>query len=314
MFDAAKYPELFHYTNLHGLNGILKSACLRATHFTYLNDTTELQQLRKPFSERLAQRIPSFLKEKKLLIKAESEQGVQNLFKAEAERWERIIHGAFFMNLEPFIASFCFVGEKVRNKNFITQNGLLSQWKSYGMNGVAIVFDSAKISELIEVDRQNFVHAGYDFLPVLYNGQTDSDFESELKKLFDVILENIEHEISDKKLPDDQTKSYLPFVHCLSRLKHEAFEEENEARVVFIRPKDKDVPKNKRQKNVTDGTFFKKKRHIELFSRSPALFRSSINRIIIGPGKHADSLCSKLQRKYKNYRFVKADIPYIPQG
>ena len=44
-----EHPELYHYTSISGLEGILKSQMLRATHAAYLNDTTELSA----FKERL---------------------------------------------------------------------------------------------------------------------------------------------------------------------------------------------------------------------------------------------------------------------
>jgi hypothetical protein len=38
---AESHPELFHYTGLQGLTGILTSQTLRATHALNLNDKTE---------------------------------------------------------------------------------------------------------------------------------------------------------------------------------------------------------------------------------------------------------------------------------
>ena len=38
----AVHPELYHYTNLDGLKGILSTKSLWATHFANLNDSTEV--------------------------------------------------------------------------------------------------------------------------------------------------------------------------------------------------------------------------------------------------------------------------------
>ena len=40
--DATLPPELFHYTTIEGLKGILENRCVWSTHFEYLNDSTEV--------------------------------------------------------------------------------------------------------------------------------------------------------------------------------------------------------------------------------------------------------------------------------
>jgi hypothetical protein len=47
-FQAA-HPELHHYTNAGGLEGIIKSNTIRATHFCDLNDSSEVTHLRASF-------------------------------------------------------------------------------------------------------------------------------------------------------------------------------------------------------------------------------------------------------------------------
>jgi hypothetical protein len=56
-FNAAERPELFHYTNLNGLNGILESNSLWATHFSQLNDQTEVMLLQRSVTKKLASRL-----------------------------------------------------------------------------------------------------------------------------------------------------------------------------------------------------------------------------------------------------------------
>ena len=38
--------ELYHYTGIHGLKGIVESQTLWATHYKYLNDAEEIRQFR----------------------------------------------------------------------------------------------------------------------------------------------------------------------------------------------------------------------------------------------------------------------------
>jgi hypothetical protein len=54
---AAERPELFHYTDMNGLGGILESNSLWGTHFSQLNDSTEVMLLRLSMTERLASRL-----------------------------------------------------------------------------------------------------------------------------------------------------------------------------------------------------------------------------------------------------------------
>lgn len=37
------HPELFHYTGISGLEGIVKSQTLHATHAAFLNDAAEIR-------------------------------------------------------------------------------------------------------------------------------------------------------------------------------------------------------------------------------------------------------------------------------
>ena len=56
-----QHPELFHYTNDHGLKGILESRCLWATHYTGLNDSTEVTLLREQVVSAITDRQQEFL-------------------------------------------------------------------------------------------------------------------------------------------------------------------------------------------------------------------------------------------------------------
>ena len=50
----AVHPELYHYTNLDGLKGILSTKSLWATHFANLNDSTEVTLLEAQLSAAVA--------------------------------------------------------------------------------------------------------------------------------------------------------------------------------------------------------------------------------------------------------------------
>ena len=52
-----KHPEVYHYTSAQGLQGILSSQTLFATHYDYLNDGSELRLLREALPGGLEQTV-----------------------------------------------------------------------------------------------------------------------------------------------------------------------------------------------------------------------------------------------------------------
>ena len=50
-------PDIWHYTDWAGLNGILKSKQLWASHILYLNDSNEMSHAIKRFKEIITSRI-----------------------------------------------------------------------------------------------------------------------------------------------------------------------------------------------------------------------------------------------------------------
>ena len=57
-----EHPELFHYTNWDGLYGIIRSQELWATHYTGLNDLTEVEHLRQYLTDEVAVHLAPKLK------------------------------------------------------------------------------------------------------------------------------------------------------------------------------------------------------------------------------------------------------------
>ena len=53
----SSHPELHHYTTFGGLSGIVQSNSIWASHFSELNDATEVTHLREPFMRALSERF-----------------------------------------------------------------------------------------------------------------------------------------------------------------------------------------------------------------------------------------------------------------
>src|ERR1019366_1214310 len=58
---AAEHPELHHYTTENGLRGIVDARTIWATHFSDLNDASEVRFLEKPLAKTLSNRFASLL-------------------------------------------------------------------------------------------------------------------------------------------------------------------------------------------------------------------------------------------------------------
>jgi hypothetical protein len=54
---ASSHPELHHYTNFPGMEGIHKSQTLWAINYRHLNDTKEVKVLEEPLIEALTKRF-----------------------------------------------------------------------------------------------------------------------------------------------------------------------------------------------------------------------------------------------------------------
>ncbi|WP_439544287.1 hypothetical protein [Hyphomicrobium sp.] len=70
IWDA--YSLLHHYTSQDGLEGILQSQTLHATHFKYLNDFTEMQQMEPKLVAEILPEVNDIL-----AAKARSDQAFQ---------------------------------------------------------------------------------------------------------------------------------------------------------------------------------------------------------------------------------------------
>jgi hypothetical protein len=102
-------PELFHYTNLNGMKGIIENQCIWATHFEYLNDFTEIVH-----GETLAKDL---ILERLALCSTLTKDILTHVLSD---------FDYFTPGSDIYIACFC------------EKKDLLSQWRSYGAGGCAI--------------------------------------------------------------------------------------------------------------------------------------------------------------------------------
>jgi hypothetical protein len=111
------YPYIYHYTSRDGLKGILNTQTLFATHYRFLNDTSEIEHMRTALTGNLQHFVKSWIGERYTgdqERKFVAEQGGENVlaFK-QAEGIVDALYKTTFRGgalevpyAEPFITSF----------------------------------------------------------------------------------------------------------------------------------------------------------------------------------------------------------------
>ncbi len=160
--------ELFHYTSFEAFESIIRSQVLRATHFWHTNDETEFAEVSKPMRaalapiiERIANDRPS---DEKLREAIRLHGGVDAFVQSEVGHIFRVAFnymrecGPQFGMMPAFICCFC---DHSDDDAYTQENGLLSMWRGYGSDGVALVFDRKELKACLDQEREEFKYFGY---------------------------------------------------------------------------------------------------------------------------------------------------------
>jgi hypothetical protein len=284
-------PSIFHYTDARGLIGIIKSGALHATHYRYLNDSTEGGEIRSlllPILEAETAKITVRLVQEKIIsadfYKQHGEQG----HRLQAESLYRaIIRTAD--NVSPvFVSSFCRHDEGTE----IFENGLLSQWRGYaGGGGFAIEFDEDGIDELAKLETNKFAIVGFRTEDVFYDRFERAFDPKDYEGLAGAMINNLfEHSdlshIAGKK---DIDSTIVKFLTVAPFLKNVGFSEEREYRLSLS---------NIRPSHIPDGEKREPKKilhrdrnglvvpYVELFATLGKTL--PIKSIIVGPHPHQE--------------------------
>jgi hypothetical protein len=230
-----EHKELMHYTNESGLLGIVASKTLWASQTSFLNDSEEVVGF-------LDGVLPEILRPEFARHVAESEglssrvrtacQLGMNLF----DYWFRKIVDEFkeaeCRAQDHYVTSFC-----TTDAPWISNNGLLSQWRGYGPDGgYAIIFDTEELESLLTAESKIYHEESILFGSVQYDMAELSNVQDEqvlkhvqyVKKAFYVYLETADIE---KFIPTFERITILS-VLC----KHRGFAEEKEVRIVVSEP------------------------------------------------------------------------------
>ena len=233
--------ELYHYTGIHGLRGIIESQTLWASHYQFLNDAEEVVH----FQERLPRilepiftnLLPDFSAEGKEALRGEYGT-IENALKQEPKKLARVMYKAIFANphddgisAEPFIASFCTIEP---GNDAVANHGLLSQWRAYGaQGGYAIVFATEGLISLLNEEGQKWDYFHVFGGDVVYGFASDEAVRDEFGDKIDEIVTGWEKALRTHD-SNDLDKVTKAFISCACRYKHWGFSEEKEFRFVCV--------------------------------------------------------------------------------
>jgi hypothetical protein len=236
IWDA--YPELIHYTGPNGLDGILRTQTLWATHAAFLNDATELGLFRK--------RLPEFLHadvENALLALSAASDSYRLAFVQEggtsvvatriSGEWAQLMHDTLIgtdgeaPNIEFYIASFCTAPSDQKQ---VSAHGLLSQWRGYGREGgYALVFDTGGFNDLLLEETRRW-QCQITFGDVAYENDSQDVVITKMGDDLESIARAIGEWVKNPSKAPENT--FRPFISCAARYKHWGFYEEHEIRII----------------------------------------------------------------------------------
>jgi len=296
---------LYHYTDQAGLDGILSSGCMWATHFKFLNDLSEREHGFDIFIEALPR------------LKAASRDGV--IF--SSTDWDSFVTNLgktlrnYFEVTSSFLISFTTDSpyEIEHNKSGCDR---LSQWRGYafGKQGYCLGFDYAPIEEIGDRLHETIGLSG-SLRPCIYE---DEEKIESAQQIIEPILEAYTEEIKKNShnrsriqpFKDPNGKPMQIFkarsAHALflySLMKHASFDEEHETRLsaIFV-----DGVSDSNLVQYRDG-----KGHRVPYIEVPIGIRrldSTLKRIVVGPSEQKEQRAKELQFHLQQIGLSKVEV------
>lgn len=230
-----EHEELMHYTNECGLHGIVASKTLWASHTAFANDAEEVVGFfHRVLPVILRPEFKKYIKASKAFaarVKAADHLGI-DLFEDLLAKIVNKFEEAQRRAQDFYVFSTCTTEDP-----WISQNGLLSQWRGYGAGGgYAVVFDYKRLKSLLSVERKMYHEEGWAWGDVQYT-------LTDLSRTKDVVMRDHIREIKRavyKYWSTSSIKDVYPAFESITVLstmtKHKGFEEEKEVRMVISEP------------------------------------------------------------------------------
>ena len=313
--EPKRGPELFHYTSFTALKAILKTNSLWATKATHLNDSSEMEtiwpRVRRHTVEYFGKEVEKYARRERQLTESKNTRGgLAKVAKSEGEEivgWMRsrlLASDSTSSITPPFIVSFTTHNGQSDQDKYHREHGMLSQWRGYARTeGIAVVFDKNKLQKLLKEECKRFDHWPCLLSDVAYDFE-NLEFEDHFPRLSETLkvwTRNFIEPVDDVDIRTLENKVVEELPDVVGRIKHPAFHEERECRIVIgVNSKSLLVELDSTTK-LESGSF--KQVHyrpgsvglipyIRLFEDSTQ--RLPINRIIVGPSRDQTGLEKKV--------------------
>jgi hypothetical protein len=230
-----EHKELMHYTNASGLYGIVTSKKLWASHTSFMNDAEEVvgfpnrvlhMILRQEF-ERYVGESEDFAAD----VQAAHKLGV-DLIEIRVKKLVDTFKDAEKVQ-DHYVSSFCTTQDE-----WILRNGLLSQWRGYGLDGgYAIVFDAARLHSLLTAESAIYYEERLLLTDIQYDMENFPEVKDEQVSEHIKNVKTWAHTMLRTGSTNTENEKVAESCSVLSILcKHRGFEEEKEARIVVSEP------------------------------------------------------------------------------
>jgi len=329
--------EIYHYTTITGLKGIVESQNLWATHYAYLNDAEEV----KHFNERLKLVLRPVLEKifadfknsapDKYEHLGRGHGAIAKLIDNEANTLVTILYRTLLDDFDsgPYITSFCRAPTEKEQKH-----GLLSQWRAYGPDGgCAVAFGTKEIHDLLKLEQDKWAYAALGGGDVVYSdederlqeeiGQYMDNIKASFTRFYEIIMSRgLQGQEEAERALDGIYPAIWP---CSCRYKHWGFKEEKEVRLVAIgqaletrRLAEEDglrlKPEKPKKHFLRRGTAVP---YIELFDGipTPSKHRLPIKGVIVGPHPEKQKRAKAIEILLREHQIdapaAYSDIPYL---
>jgi hypothetical protein len=327
------HPYLHHYTDFGGLNNILETQTLWATHYKALNDFSEVEQMRSVLEEWTFKIVNKIMREKakqSFAYKRDLDKngGLAATSKSVAKGLVNNFYQVTFGGngdqdplAEPYVVSFC---AHTHDGDYVKENGLLSQWRAYGDGGgFALVFDTKRLWTCLETERKTYLYSAFYLADVVYDDE-EAKFKTEFYDLSQA-LEQFIHALAKSGGGNQAGALFQPFFNAVTRFKHQGFKEEREVRLTAS-PTLASVYDRAEKEGTESGPPLKAikpihsrdKRGIRaqyiILNDLPKKKRSPIVRIIVGPQRDQQQRAKEVRKLIGKDRIgiVCSETPFFP--
>lgn len=319
---ASEHPELFHYTNISSLQGMIDTGELWAANAFQQNDTSELsvywdnllEYMNEPFLNAYQK---ANARSGKTIDFSKVPGGLEEAAKHDSRAWVNAARSILLAKpggpgmFHPFIACFTTHSSDSEIDKYRQKNGMLSQWRAYAADGVAVVFDSKRLIEMLREETEKF-----EYGPGMIG---DITYSHKMKK-FSTLNKYLSglawlHAFDEEQAGQAHlVEAAKPLIGAALRTKHMGFLEENENRFVALLPSNQHLEEIKENRSLKN----KKKIHINNGRAYIHLFEESshslpIKRVIIGPSRSQNEIADRVRWILGNEDLVHlSDTPFVP--